>query len=283
MLWSAVIFVSMAGHLEEDPVEKKGVEPLLRPQFFYALKIRKAHWNCVGARNFKGLLYECGVMYSSGGKSLWASFETGIDPATGHIEVFKTYHHVTQRLPNGYAFKKKVCDYPWDKNDQKVTSEEWHKAVVAFAFNTWNARDDMWKVSTTTADTRVVFLVPWGETKHYFKDRKVDALTPNGTKKRIIHHVKEHTRVRDGKEIVVKEHIRGLRTFEWKEYRCAVTAPKFHAFDTDAFESASTDVVTVNPEQKRTLYGPSVMAALSAAEDSQSSDPVQNLINGSSE
>lgn len=281
MLWSAVIFVSMAGHIEEDAPKKEGAEPLMKPQFFYAVKIKKASWNCVGARGFKGLLYECGIMYSSKNRSFWLSFEAGIDPRTGDITVFKVHHQVSQLLPNGYVIRKKVCDYPWTSEDLEVTADEWHKGVVAFAFNIWNARDDMWKVSTRTADTRVIFLVPWSETKYYFKDRKVEVLTENGTKKRIIHHVKEHTRVRNGKETIVKEHIRGLRTFEWKGYQCAVTAPKFHTYDIDTFEGSSTKIVNNDPGKLKTIDGPAVMDAFADLEDQQNPALIENIIGSS--
>jgi hypothetical protein len=88
----------------------------------------------------------------------------------------------------------------------------------------WTTREERWSVGIRKDGKRATFSVDKQHTAAYFADRdKVVAV--DGTAKKIIHFVRAHQRANGS---MVKEHIRGLREFEWKGFSCAVTAPKFN-------------------------------------------------------
>ena len=95
-------------------------------------------------------------------------------------------------------------------------------------FNWWVDRDLRWNVSVHKGQDRVTFGVEQENTKTYFANREKMVLASDGKAKRIIHYVREHERVTPTKVTMVKEHIRGIREFNWNGYHCVVTAPKFH-------------------------------------------------------
>jgi hypothetical protein len=74
------------------------------------------------------------------------------------------------------------------------------------------------------------------DTKKYFADRDLTIRAANGQRKKIIHYVSQHDRIVKGKEITIKEHLRGLNKFTWNGYDCVVTAPKFSKLNTVVFD-----------------------------------------------
>lgn len=85
----------------------------------------------------------------------------------------------------------------------------------------WTSREDRWSVGVRKDGHRVTFSIDPKHTSAFFADRGRQA-TSNGKTRPIIHYVEEHTRSNGS---VVKAHVRGLSNFEWRGYRCAVTAP----------------------------------------------------------
>ena len=67
-------------------------------------------------------------------------------------------------------------------------------------------------------------------------------MTENGVTKRIVHYVKEHQRVVDNKPTTVKEHIRGLREFDWMGYNCKVISPRLEQRTSSTFCAPADDV-----------------------------------------
>jgi hypothetical protein len=75
--------------------------------------------------------------------------------------------------------------------------------------------------------------------------------------------VREHTR---SNGTVVKEHIRGLREFDWKGYHCVVTAPKFNGH---LFTQMPIDPVEVDKDFDPAVFMSTEMMAerMAAMED----------------
>jgi hypothetical protein len=100
----------------------------------------------------------------------------------------------------------------------------------------------MWSVSVRHRGLRATFCVDNNNAVPYFRDREKTALTDGGRRRPIIHICDEHQReVAPGKFTTVKQHIRGLRTFDWRGYECAITAPTFHAFFINQFDVESQE------------------------------------------
>jgi hypothetical protein len=86
---------------------------------------------------------------------------------------------------------------------------------------------------------------------YFFKDRDYD-LTKLGSRKRIFHLVKEHTR-RDG--AVVKQHYRGQRQFSWAGYDVKITVPGEDHFRIENMSVGTIDseAAKMQKERKRNL------------------------------
>lgn len=88
----------------------------------------------------------------------------------------------------------------------------------------WGSRGDQWSVGVRKDGHRVCFSIAPEHTSAYFADRDT-VVNVDGKPKKIIHFVREHTRITGA---TVKAHVRGLREFDWKGYHCAVTAPRLN-------------------------------------------------------
>lgn len=108
-------------------------------------------------------------------------------------------------------------------------------------FNWWTKRPERWSVSVNRAGQRVTFSIDKELTKAYFVDRDKSIKARDGRAKKIIHFVQQHTRSNGS---TVREHVRGLREFDWNDFHCIVTAPKLNG----ELYSVSLDVPTVEEE-----------------------------------
>ncbi len=88
----------------------------------------------------------------------------------------------------------------------------------------WGSRGDQWSVGVRKDGHRVCFSIAPEHTSAYFSDRDT-VVNVDGKPKKIIHFVREHTRITGA---TVKAHVRGLREFDWKGYHCTVTAPRLN-------------------------------------------------------
>lgn len=122
------------------------------------------------------------------------------------------------------------------------------------AMNWWMERETKWSVAVRKGKQRMTFCIPPDETKAFFKDR-IKIQTASGRTRPIVHHVDEFERtLPDGSTTTVREHIRGLTEFAWKDYDCRVTAPKFNGHLSSGFDlAAATDDDT--PEDAPTPAG----------------------------
>lgn len=93
------------------------------------------------------------------------------------------------------------------------------------------------RVSVTKNDVEAVFFIDMKRSAYFFADRD----GPRGRKK-IFHIVRAHKRsLRSGKDIFVKFHFRGERSFDWNGYQVHVTVPGLHHMDLTELEIASLD------------------------------------------
>jgi len=99
----------------------------------------------------------------------------------------------------------------------------------------WSQRPEQWSVGVSRDGKRATFMIQQEHTSAYFADRD-KLVTVNGLTKKIVHFVREHTRVSGS---VVRAHVRGLTNFDWRGYQCSVVAPKFRG--------AVTTVLSLNP------------------------------------
>lgn len=113
--------------------------------------------------------------------------------------------------------------------------ERFLKLCFRQLLNWWTTRPQRWSVAVKKDGYRVTFSIQPEHTAAYFADRDKSVKAADGTAKKIIHYVQGHTRSNGA---VVKEHVRGLREFDWRGYSCSVTAPKF----TGALTTANFDL-----------------------------------------
>lgn len=202
--------------------------------------------------------YQCGIVYRVTKKSLvWTSFYVvvGRDGSVHAArERYCTNHSVTtkaggngkkgrDRTTHNYARKKLgfqiAAGQKWGSMDEieLVLARKFANAV-----KWWGKKASMWSISVASRGDRVTFCIPPGEAKTYFRDRGRNALTPAGKRRPIFHVCREHGReLPDGRVVVVKEHSKGLREFNWQGYECAITAPTFHTVLSHAFNVPSLE------------------------------------------
>lgn len=234
-------------------------------KFIYAHKVDKFP---AGARETEvGERYECGVCYHLGRnekKLFWFNFAVTVNRNTGHIGLVKARQSVHYRLPGraGTVSRNEWVNAGIGLPDDDLT------CYAALAFNAWRARETSWTVSAKRAGRRVTFCIPDNEAKGFFSDRDRTALTADGRMRPIMHFVSGHKRaLADGRETEVKEHIRGLREFDWNGSHCAITAPKFHAWTADKMRAAASDEEEL--EGKWAIGADALGAMLAESEDTQ--------------
>jgi hypothetical protein len=142
----------------------------------------------------------------------------------------------------------------------------WEQHMIATfcqLINWWTSRADRWSVAVKKDSKRITFSVGQDQTAAYFADRDKTIKAADGTAKKIIHYVRPHTRENGAN---VREHVRGLREFDWLGYHCLVTAPGF----TGRVLTASFDLLgtkTKPPNAPDMLDAVQVASLLSSEED----------------
>ena len=222
-----MIFIStpLNNHKKDDNVY---------PGFMFAIKHKKLPWN---VENKSGTPYQFGMAYRDS-KLFWM-YSWLVVKNDGSIEICKEHQieQVAIRKNGRYlgSYGKKVfkeaellADLGTGKYDPEVTMKNMFKST----FDWWTGRQERWSVAVKKNGNRVTFSVEKSLTKKYFADRDKTIKTEKGQNKKIIHFVKGHDRNYNGKITKVKDHIRGLNSFKWKDYSCLVTAPEFQTYTT---------------------------------------------------
>jgi hypothetical protein len=257
---SSIMFVALSRkNSEREKVKFKGYEELVDAcpsEFIYAVKAPKhLGFDLIKPIRMPLAVYECGIAFRdiSDDKLAWISFYSSVNKA-GEVEILQ------QRMPKHISFPKKSGRCGQDSGgytqmnhwghstmdgepiqDCWESVEDFLRCIFCSALNFWMFKDQQWSVSIRKQGYRVTFSVPMKETKYYFKDREKTALTPTGKKKTIIHYVREHQRHVNNKITTVKEHLRGIREFQWNDCLCCVTAPTFHQFSSQNFVATPSD------------------------------------------
>lgn len=246
----------------------KNDDEIIPPFAFFAVKTDKPYFVMTNTDDADFYEIGCGYIFDAK-ETVWGS---------GYIKVTKDGEIIFPKVlmynhHKNYT-QKTIETQPIIKNsikNKKLSQKDAEKnlaEIIKSSFFTWSQRQDYWKVSTKKNKQRVTFLIDKKKTKYFFKDREIEAYTPTGQKKKIIHFVKEHIRQTTTKEIAIKAHLRGLREFVWLNYYCAVTAPKMHKFNIDDFElSAVTEKQSKG--KNKTISGKATMKLLSKIEDQQ--------------
>ena len=237
------------------------------PNFFYAVKYESSPLH---VEPTKDTVHKIGLSVPLGpektknkknevDKNYWLYFYVAVN-SEGEVKTLRWVSDALVTIPhkkkpgnvggNKTCFTRKTWQHPDILNDEftvkDVGTEAAHVGIFCACFNFWNNRDKMWTVQTKKNDSRMSFCIDTKDTKHYFKDREY-ATTLSGNRKKIIHFVKEHTRLTPKGNVVVREHIRGERKFVWNGYQCNVKAPKFNnvihmqGFDVPSFEVEEDD------------------------------------------
>jgi len=228
----SIIFISTPHKKQKDTV---------CPAYFFAIKHSKLPWHI---EQKKGVPYQFGMAYADN-KLFWQCSWLVIK-TDGSFEFCKEHNHKTIKIVHKGQYKGgymkpvfKETTMIEDYNEMKKNGEEVMKNAFKCAFDWWINRDERWSVSVKKGNDRVTFCVDKSLTKKYFADREKTAVTLTGQKKKIVHYVKPHKRIYEtGKKTSVKEHIRGINAFDWKTYKCLVSAPEFGMTLTSAFDVA---------------------------------------------
>jgi hypothetical protein len=207
------------------------------PAYFFAIKHNKLPWHI---EQKKGTPYQFGMAFAAN-KLFWHCSWVVVK-GDGSFDFCKEHVHKTVPIvykgkhKGGYmkpVFKETTMIEEYI--EAKKNGEAIMKNSFKSAFDWWVNRNDRWNVAVKKGNDRVTFCVDKTLTKKYFADRDKTAVTPTGQKKKIIHYVKMHERKVKDKISTVKEHIRGMNKFEWKGYKCTVSAPEFGMQITSAF------------------------------------------------
>ena len=215
------------------------------PHLLYAIKAKNIP---LGVQAVSGIPYKVGMAFDFKGKLLWYSLWASIDPMTGQITFCRELRHKACTFKNGGGYMQRINKLPaiFDADEEVKRSAEaqYHIYEVLFAqvFNWWIERKDKsWSVAVNNNKQRMTFSINRNDTKKYFADRDKTILTSTGKTKKIVHYVADHKRIVNGKDVFIKEHLRGERKFTWNGYDCVVAAPKFNELATVTFDTASSD------------------------------------------
>jgi len=135
---------------------------------------------------------------------------------------------------------------PEGRSDHKILACIFRQLLVW-----WARREQSWSVGVRKDGRRVTFSIAPEHTAAYFADRDL-VVNEHGTRKRIIHFVRGHTRSNGA---IVKAHVRGVRRFNWKGFDCNVTAPDLNgrvvssAFDLSPADDDMKELDVMDIEQ----------------------------------
>lgn len=240
------------------------------PHLMYAIKATRLP---LGVEPKPGVPYKVGVAFVLDHKTLWTYTWATVNQTTGAIDFCKEQRYKQQvikkeRVYYMQKFTDFSCIFDEDPEVKRTKAESLHIYRVLFAqlFNWWTDRKDRsWNVSVKKGKQRITFSINKAETKSYFADRNKTVKTSTGKAKKIVHYVAGHTRVVNGKEVWIKEHLRGESKFTWNGYECVVNAPKFSQMSSVDFDVAGED--DVPPEQAKGMLGMTKVAEIIAAHE----------------
>lgn len=165
-----------------------------------------------------GIPQQFGIYISQDGKQIVAlrQIDTKLVPVRPKRGADRQTFHVPQRswkFPDGFT--------DWAKTAGKSVQELMLGLFLVSVQKQDFARRSAIRVAASKGNMTAVFGVNIERTAYFFQDRDIH-LNDRGSRKRIFHVVRAHTR-RDGTE--VKLHYRGEREFDWAGYKILITVP----------------------------------------------------------
>lgn len=247
--WGSLMFVAY----EKIKVKDEFMEPV----FCYAVLLKKAPWYV--AKSNGRSIFECGAAWRDNetNKLFWGNWYVAVDKKTGIVDVCSCLNYTPKQV-KGMAYTHKHWGLPpmahagFEVDEDKKGNVL--KLIFVECFESWQIADSHWKISVSKGSQRVTWTVPQDETKHFFADRNTTVTDAGGRKKKIVHHVVQHSReLANGKTSMVREHIRGLSRFEWRGYSVNVVSPKFH-LTIHEFDIAGRDEDDIPEGSKDMIY-----------------------------
>lgn len=223
------------------------------PKIMYAIKQKRLPWNVA----FKpGSPYIYGAAYEFHGQLFWVHMYLTVNKKTGKINTCEELRQIDNVIRgNGktiYYSNKRWAPPAYLENDDYNIKDMENTCLNLFRsmHEWWVDRDLRWNVVVKKNGDRVTFGINDKDTAYYFKNRD-KVVSENGVTKRIVHYVREHNRVTNGKETTIKEHIRGLREFNWNGYQCNVISPRLETKTSASFEIPGNDA---EEEKENVVY-----------------------------
>ena len=266
-----------------DLSDKKGYGTVA---FACGEKLSKTPWY---VEQKDGICYFFWLAFRYKKKLQWINATMVINPKTGAVSVARSLHSQMVTIDAGHAkgsqYPRKIWYAPMVDNascwgDTKDERSNVACGIFIRVLEWWDKRDSRWITSVRRGDERVTFSIEQHLTRPFFKDRDKTVMTPSGARKKIIHFVNAHDRKTEKKVVQVKAHIRGLRTFDWRGFKCAITAPEFHKWTTHQWTLAGEDSSDIGVGEKSYTF-PQMAAFLADLEDTQtvpSTWPKPNII-----
>jgi len=224
----------------------------LNPQIMFAIKHKKLPWN---VSYQPGVPYLFGLAFTVDGKLFWMHMYVTVSRKTGAILICDELRAIQNVIPMKSSASKRATG-----RTQVITRTTWMSPslleeesrtiqeskigalnLMRSMHDWWVGRDVRWNIVVKKNADRITFGIDDKETPFYFRNRD-KTVTEGGVTKRIVHYVKEHERVVDTKTTTVKEHIRGLRMFDWMGYHCKVISPRLEQKTSAAFTAAGHEV-----------------------------------------
>jgi hypothetical protein len=213
------------------------------PHVLFAIKQNKLPWFVA----YKpGVAYIYGAAYKFRGELFWVHMYITVNKKTGQIHTCEELRQIDNVIrvngkTNCYTTKRWSPPNFLQEDHFKVNElENSHLNLFRSMHEWWIGRDERWNVVVKKNGDRVTFGINDKDTPYYFKNRE-KVVSEDGVTKRIVHYVKEHSRVRNGKEATIKEHIRGLREFVWSGYQCSVISPRLEKKTSASFDAPPED------------------------------------------
>jgi len=131
-------------------------------------------------------------------------------------------------IAEGYS---DVCDQ-WKKRGEPLEPEflkgpePWMVSLFRMAVRTHVLATARFVVQVRRDGLVGAFGIDLARAPYFFRDRDTTILAVDGKRKRIFHHVTEHTRsLPTQRTTTVRAHYRGLRTFDWQRYHIHLVLP----------------------------------------------------------
>jgi len=222
------------------------------PQIMFAIKHKKLPWNVAYQ---PGVPYLFGLAFAVDGKLFWMHMYMTVNRKTGAMLLCDELRAVQNVIPmkssaskratgRTQVIKRTIWMPPSLLEEESRTMEDSKLGMLNLMrgmHEWWVGRDERWNIVVKKNADRITFGIDDDTTPYYFRNRN-KTVTENGVTKRIVHYVKEHKRVVDTKTTTVKEHIRGLREFDWMGYNCKVISPRLEQRTSSTFVMPADDV-----------------------------------------